>query len=68
MNLGSICFLTSQVRIRHYLYGSESGSGSFHPESKKVRKTLISTVLWLLYDFLTLKNDDNVPTFKKDGT
>ncbi len=27
------------------------------PEAKEVRKTLISTVLWLLYDFLSLKND-----------
>ncbi len=29
---------------------------------KKWRKTLISTVLWLLYDFLSLKNDVNVPS------
>jgi hypothetical protein len=52
MILGSICLLASRVRIRHYLYGSESGSGSFHPEEKEVRKTLISSVLWLLYDYL----------------
>ncbi len=31
--------------------------------SKKVRKTLIATVLWLFLDFLTLKkNDVNVPS------
>ncbi len=36
-------------------YGS--GSGSFYYEAKIVRKTLISTVLWLLYYFLSLKND-----------
>jgi hypothetical protein len=27
---------------------------------KKVRKILISTALWLIYDFLSLKNDVNV--------
>ncbi len=27
-----------------------------------VRKTLIPTVLWILYDFLSLKNDENVPS------
>jgi hypothetical protein len=32
-------------------YGSGSGSGSFHHQAKIVRKTLVSTVLWLLYDF-----------------
>jgi hypothetical protein len=34
-------------RIRHYLCGSvsESGSGSFHHLAKILRKTLISTVL-----------------------
>ncbi len=26
-------------------------------QAKIVRKTLIPTVLWLLYDFLSLKND-----------
>ncbi len=41
-----------------YLYGS----GSFHQQAKKWRKTLIPTVLWLLYDFLSLKNDANVPS------
>ncbi len=33
-------------------YGS--GSGSFHHQAKIVRKTLISTVLWLLYDVLPM--------------
>ncbi len=45
-----------------YLYGS--GSGSFNQQAKKLRKPLIFTVLWLLYDFLFLKND--VKTFKKN--
>ncbi len=31
-------------------------------KQKKVRKTLISTVLWLLFEFLSLKTDVNVPT------
>ncbi len=35
-------------------------SGSFHHQTKIVRKTFISTVLWLLYDVLSLKNDINV--------
>ncbi len=34
--------------------------GSIHQQAKKLRKILISTVLWLLCDFLSLKNDVNV--------
>ncbi len=40
-------------------YGS--GSGSFHYQAKIVRKPLIFAVLQLIYDFLSLKNDVNVP-------
>ncbi len=48
-------FWASRIRIRHYLYGS------FHHQAKKiVRKTLISTVLLLLNDFLSFKTDVNV--------
>ncbi len=47
------------IRIRS---GSKSGSGSFYRQAKIVRKTLIPTVLWLLLDFLSLKNDVNVPS------
>ncbi len=36
------------------------GSGSILKQAKKVRKTLISNVLWLPYDFLYLKTDVNV--------
>ncbi len=46
-------------------YESGTGSGSFHHQEKIVRmerKTLIPTVLWLLYDFLSLKNYVNVPS------
>jgi hypothetical protein len=38
-------------------YGS--GSERFYDQAKIVRKTLIPTVLWLLSDFLSLKNDVN---------
>ncbi len=41
-------------------FGSGSGSGSFDHHAKIVRKTLITTVLWLLHDFLASKNDVNV--------
>ncbi len=44
LSWGSICFL---IRICHYL----CGSGFFHPEAKIVRKILISTVLWLFFNF-----------------
>ncbi len=35
-------------------------SRSFYHQAKIVRKPLITTVLWLLHDFLSLKNDVNV--------
>jgi hypothetical protein len=41
-------------------YGS--GSGSFSHQEKIVRKTLIPTVFLLLFGFLSLKNDVNVPS------
>ncbi len=37
-------------------------SGSFYHQAKIVRKTLIPTVVWPFYDFLSLKNDVNVPS------
>ncbi len=37
-----------------------SGSESFHYQAKIIRTSLISNVLYLLYDFLSLKNDVNV--------
>ncbi len=47
--------------FRHPGSGSDSqrygsGYGSFYHQVKIVRKTFIPTVLWLLYDFLSLKN------------
>ncbi len=39
-----------------------SGSGSFCHKAKIVRETLISTILWLLFDFLSLKNYVKVPS------
>jgi hypothetical protein len=38
------------------------GSGSFYRQAKIGRKSLISSALWLLFDFLSLKNDVNVPS------
>jgi hypothetical protein len=40
------------------------GSGSFHHQAKILRKTLISIVLRLLSDILSLKNDVNVPSIR----
>jgi hypothetical protein len=39
-------------------------SGSFHPQAKKIRKTLISTtgILWLLFVFLYVRTDVNMPS------
>ncbi len=44
---GSWCFWASRILLS---------------PSKNSRKTLIPTVLWLLLDFLSLKNDVNVPS------
>ncbi len=38
------------------------GSGSFYHQAKIVRKTLIPTALWLLLNFLSFKNDVNIPS------
>ncbi len=43
-----------------------SGSGSFYHQAKIVRKTLIPTALWLLFDFLSLKNYVNVPSKRSE--
>jgi hypothetical protein len=40
--------------------GTRYRSGTFYHQAKIARKTLIPTALWLLYDFLSLKNDVNV--------
>jgi hypothetical protein len=37
-------------------------SPDFYHQTKIERKTLIPTVLSLLYDFLSLKNDVNIPS------
>jgi hypothetical protein len=37
------------------------GTGSSHHQAKIKRKLLISTVLSLFYDFLSVKNDVNLP-------
>jgi hypothetical protein len=42
-----------------------SGSGSFYDRAKVLRNILIPTVLRLLCDFLSLKNDVNVASKSK---
>ncbi len=59
----SIC--SAVFRIRKFLGDPDPlarGTGSFHHQAKIVRKNFISTLLWLLYDLLSLKNDVNVPS------
>jgi hypothetical protein len=38
------------------------GSEAIHHQAKIVRKPLVSSILWLFFDFLTVKNDVNVPS------
>jgi hypothetical protein len=45
-----------------------SRSGSFYHQAKIVRKILIPTVVRLLFNFLSLKNDVNVPSKSKKQT
>jgi hypothetical protein len=70
--LTAVLGIPIRIRIRMFLglpylipdllsHKHGSGSGSLHHQAKILRKTLISTVLWLLFDFLFLKNDENVP-------
>ncbi len=62
-----------RTRIRTYVFwpsGPESVSQEVRirillSSRKYLRKNLMPTVLWLLYDFLFLKNDVNKCTFKK---
>ncbi len=50
--------------VRFRMFGPP---GSFHQQAKKLRKTFISTVLRLLYDFLSLKNNDvNLPAKRNE--
>ncbi len=68
--LPGICSSVLRIRIRLVLprswsISSRYGSGSFYHQAQIVRKTLIPTVLWLLYDFLSLKNYVNVSSKSK---
>ncbi len=58
----TVCVSVSASGSGRHKYGS--GSGSSQHQAKIVRKTFISTVCRLLYDFLSLKNDVNVPVFR----
>jgi hypothetical protein len=60
--LGSVSFRPHRSVSQRY------GSVSSHHQAKTVRKSLTSTVfnvLYLLYDFLSVKNDVNVPSKSK---
>ncbi len=56
----SVRFWASRIRIHYKRHRSGSGSGSFYHHAKLVRKPLSPNVLWLINDFLSLKNDVNV--------
>jgi hypothetical protein len=63
---GSICFWASRIRIPIRLSQVRIRTQlrillSF---SKNSYKTLIYTALWLLYGFLSLENDVNIPVFR----
>jgi hypothetical protein len=67
---GSVSFWASriQIRIHNYLFGS--GSGSFYQVSIKTdKKTLISTVQWLLNDWMwiCLNTVVNIPTVRTES-
>ncbi len=57
---GSLSFYHQAKIVRKTFIITRYGSGTFYNQAKIVRKTLIPTVLWLLYDFLSLKNYINV--------
>ncbi len=59
-SVGSVCFLASWIDSIRQGYGSESGSFCHQP--KIVWKILIPIALWLLFDFISLNNDVNVPS------
>ncbi len=54
------------LRIGSGSISQRYGSRSFYHQVKILRKTLIPTVLRLLYDFLSLKNDVNVPSKRNE--
>jgi hypothetical protein len=60
-SVGSKCFWVSWIRIR--IHKSKVRFRILYQQAKIVRKSLIptGTVLLLLFDFLSLKNDVNVP-------
>ncbi len=60
--------IRTRIRIRihriHMIFGPP-GSGSFYHHAKIVKKNLDSYYFVTLYDFLSLKNDVNVPYLQK---
>jgi hypothetical protein len=62
-SVGSVSFWASRIQILHYLFVRIRIRIWILPSSsKKSKKILISTVLCLLYDFLSLKNYVNIPS------
>jgi hypothetical protein len=59
---GSVSFWASRIWIRYSEVRIQIRFGAFHHQAKIVRKTLISTLLGLLYDFFSLKHDVNLPS------
>ncbi len=65
MNTVLATFAVLWIRIRMFMDTPDSDPSIFFTDSsinreKKVRKTLISTILWLLFDFLSIKTDVKV--------
>jgi hypothetical protein len=61
---GSVCFWASRIGI-HLVRGTDPDLSII--KSKIERKTLIPTVLKHLYNFLSLKNDINIPVPSKSN-
>ena len=59
-SVGTICFWASWIRIR--ISNLYVRIRILPPTSKKFKKNLDFYCLWLLNDFLSLKNDVNVPS------
>ncbi len=56
-------FRADSFYMKKIMFFCVTGSGSFYQQAKKKKKTwFLRCIGWLLYDFLYLKNDENVPS------
>ncbi len=70
LNVGHKCSIplkkSDTIRIQPNKINADlpdsDGSGSFHQQAKKVRKSKISIIFWILFNFLFFKTDVNVPS------